>query len=74
MSKVRAMDKLARETARHCCEVLMRDVRLAINNGIKHDPALRSLGVSEREAWALTTVTLKMITTDVLKAQGASNE
>ena len=61
MSKVRAMDRLARATAKRMGEQLVRDVKLAINNGIKDDPDLRSVGVTDRERWALTRVTLNMI-------------
>lgn len=68
MTKARAMDGLAREVAHECGEALVRDVKLAINSGIKRHPTLRSIGVTDREAWALTQVTLKII------AKGVAND
>lgn len=73
MSKVRAMDRLARRTAHEHGKTLVRDVKLAINNGIKDDPDLRSVGVTDRERWALTTVTLNIIAKDVTKPMEAAN-
>lgn len=73
MSKVKAMDRLARDTAQEHSVALVRDVKLAINNGIKDDPDLRSVGVTDRDVWALTTVTLKMIATDVTRPMEAAN-
>ena len=60
-TKMRAMRRLARETAQGIRGRLERDVRMAIHRGVKDDPDLRAIGLTEQEANALVTVTMRLI-------------
>ena len=60
-TKMRAMRRLARETAQGIRDKIERDVRIAIRTAAKDDPDLRAIGLTDQEANALVTVTMRLI-------------
>ena len=60
-TKMRAMRRLARETAQGIRGKIERDVGMAIHRCVKDDPDLRAIGLTDQEANALVTVTMRLI-------------
>ena len=60
-AKMRAMKKLAHRTAKDIKDKIERDVRIAIRSAAKDDPDLRAIGMTDQEANALVTVTMRLI-------------
>ena len=60
-TKMRAMRRLAHRTAQDIRDKIERDVRIAIRSAAKDDPDLRAIGLTDQEANALVTVTMRLI-------------
>ena len=58
---MRAKRRLARDTAQGIRGKIERDVRIAIRSAAKDDPDLRAIGLTDQEANALVTVTMRLI-------------